>query len=59
MKNYFKITQNKTNEDVVVFNLDKFAGKVFLAMTVVGVVTTVKAIKNSLKKKGELKYVKF
>lgn len=51
MKNYFKITTVKTNEDVVVFNLDKLVGKIFLAMAVTGIVTTVKAIKNTIEKK--------
>ena len=57
MRNYFKV-MNK-DEDVVVFNMDKLVGKVFFAMTVVGIVTTVKGIKKLVNKKGELKYVKY
>lgn len=59
MKNFFKITNAKTNEDVVVFNLDKLTGKLFLIMSIIGTVTTIKTIKKSITKKGEIKYVKF
>lgn len=59
MKNFFRITTSKTNEDVVVFNLDKLTGKLFLIMSIIGTVTTIKSIKKSITEKGENKNVKF
>ena len=56
MKNYFKIIKN--NDDVVVYNLDKFVGKFLFAMTITGIITTTKAVKKLIKRKGELKYEK-
>lgn len=53
MKNFLKITNSKTNEDIVLFNLDKFTGKVAFTLMVVGAIRTYKVIKSYFTKETE------
>lgn len=51
MKNFVKCVDTKNNIDVVVFNLDKFTGKLAFALMLVGAISTYKAVKKIFTKK--------